>query len=463
MNRKWFIKGLILMRYPEAESNTLEFKRELPRNNQVLKTMIGFCNTFGGKLIIGVADDGEIVGIPEEQIEALIISLEQSIFDACNPTIIPHIYTQRFNDKSIMVIEVAEGMNKPYYLRSEGSENGTYIRLDRHTMQARDDMIKELSWKTHGMDYERLPVYRATVEDLDNDLIHKFLSERKNKGLAQADEQTLKSYDMIAYDQARKYPSVLGILLFGRNPQQYISEAMIICSHFNGIEGRETIATVDCEGTLFNQFNQAYSFITSRIYRSFAIQGLKRQEELEIPIEAIREALLNLIAHRNYHIKAPAKIAIYEDRVEFYSPGQFPGQFNPRHLLSGVSSLRNPGICKILREANYIEKLGSGFITIFSSYQKRGLKTPQVIDGGVFVKCVLPRKMQDVDGTAINDSFEKIKELFKIREEYSANEIAQNLGVSHTTIIRCLNKMIAQDILTKVGQHRNTKYRLIKH
>jgi Predicted transcriptional regulator containing an HTH domain and an uncharacterized domain shared with the mammalian protein Schlafen len=451
------------VRYPETESNTIEFKRELPRNNQVVKTIIGFCNTFGGKLIIGVADDGEIVGISEEEIEVLTVSLEQSIFDACNPTIIPHIYTQRFNDLPVMIIEVAEGMNKPYYLRSEGSENGTYIRLDRHTMQAREDMIKELSWKTHGIDYERLPVYRSTIEDIDSNLINKFLSARKNKGIAQLDEQTLRSYDIITYDQSRKYPSVLGILLFGRNPQQYISEAMIICSHFKGVEGRDAIATVDCEGTLFNQFNQAYSFIISRIYRSFTIQGLKRQEKLEIPEEAIREALLNLIVHRNYHLKAPAKIAIYDDRVEFYSPGQFPGQFNPKHLLSGVSSLRNPGICKILREADYIEKLGSGFITIFSSYQKRGLKVPQVIDGGVFVKCILPREMHDMDGIIITDDFTKIKELFRTRQEYTANEIAQHLGVSHTTIIRWLNKMITQGILTRTGQRRNIKYRLMKN
>jgi len=448
------------MRYPETESNTLEFKRELPRNNQVVKTIIGFCNSFGGRLIIGISDNGEIVGIPEDEIEAMTVSLEQSIFDACNPTIIPRIYTQRFNDQIVMVIEVAEGMNKPYYLRSEGTDNGTYIRLDRHTMQAREDIIKELSWKTHGIDYERLPIYRATIEDLDNKLINKFLSERKNRGIAQLDEQTLRAYDIITYDQARKYPSVLGVLLFGHNPQQYVSEAMIICSHFKGVEGREAVATVDCEGTLFNQFNQAYSFIVSRIYRSFTIQGLKRQEELEIPEEAIREALLNLIVHRNYHMKAPSKIAIYDDRIEFYSPGQFPGQFNPTYLLSGVSSLRNPGICKILREADYIEKLGSGFITIFSSYKKRGLKVPQVIDGGIFVKCILPREMQDDDGIIILDNFAKIQELFKTRKEYTANEIAHHLDVSHTTIIRWLNKMIAQGILMRTGQRRNIKYLL---
>src|SRR5262249_10518101 len=158
---------------------------------------------------------------------------------------------------------------------------------------------------------ECLPVRRASIEDLDKTKIKNFLDQRKGKNETKITDQLLKSYDLIAYEQTGCFPTVAGILMFGQNPQSYISESMIICSHFLGTSGRETLATVDCEGTLFDQFQQAYGFILSRLYRSFTIRGPKRDEDLEIPKEAVREALLNTLVHRNYHIKAPIKIAIF--------------------------------------------------------------------------------------------------------------------------------------------------------
>ncbi len=450
------------MQYPETESNTLEFKRELPRNDQIIKTIIAFCNTHGGRLILGVTDTRHIIGLSDSTIEKTMEIIDQSIFDACSPHIIPRLYIQRFEDKSVLVIEVSEGMNKPYYRRSEGLEKGTYLRLGRHTILANQDIIQELKWRSSGIDFERLPISQATIEDLDTPSIENFLSHRKNAGIAQLNEQTLKSYGIITYDQSRKYPSILGILLFGKNPQYYISEAMIICSHFQGIEGRETIATIDCEGTLFNQFHQAYAFIVNRLYRSFHIEALKRSEKLEIPEVAIREALLNIIVHRNYHIKSPAKIAIYDDRIEFFSPGQFPGPIIIENIKAGITYLRNPAICKILREASYVEKLGSGFITIFDSYEKANLEIPQIIEGENFVKCVLPRKMKKTTSVTSPNDTDKISNLLKITSEISVQDVMQLLSISRATAVRRLNDLIQKGQIERIGQKKNTRYKQSK-
>ena len=449
------------MRFNESESNVTELKREIPRNNQIIKTAIGFCNSHGGKLVIGVSDDRSIIGLSEKSIEDAMEVIDQSIFDACSPHIIPRLYVQRFEDKSVLVVEVSEGMNKPYYRRSEGMENGVYIRLGRHTIRANQEIIQELKWQSSGIDFERLPVFQATIEDLDKSAIKSFLANRKNHGAVLLDEHVMKSYNIITYNQSKKYPSVLGILLFGRNPQIYFSEAMIICSHFRGDVGRETIATIDCEGTLFDQFNQAFEFIRGRLSRSFTIKGLKRQEKLEIPEEAIREALLNMIVHRNYHIKAPAKIAIYDNRLEFFSPGQFPGPILVENLKSGITYLRNPAICKILREANYVEKLGSGFITIFASYEKYGLKTPQVIEGENYVKCILPREMKSVSEIEGQDDLEKIKELFVARNEITIKDVTKELSVSRATAVRRLNEMINKGLIKRIGHTKNIHYLLL--
>lgn len=155
----------------------------------------------------------------------------------------------------------------------------------------------------------------------------------------------------------------------------------MICSHFAGVEGREAMATKDCSGTLFEQYEEATAFILSRLYRSFTIRGFERQETLEIPEVALREALLNLLVHRNYHLKSPAKIAIFDNRIEFFSPGDFPGPLDTHNLLQGMSFLRNPALCRVFREAHLIEKLGTGLIALFDSYIQRDLPSPQVVEG----------------------------------------------------------------------------------
>src|SRR5271170_4849023 len=124
------------MKYPEVESSTLEFKTTLPENDQIIKTITGFCNRNGGKLIIGIQPDGTIASIPEEEIEKVMEYAHRSIFQASSPPIIPRVHSQRVADKTLLIIEVSSGMNKPYYRKSEGLDKGTYIRLGCSTVRA---------------------------------------------------------------------------------------------------------------------------------------------------------------------------------------------------------------------------------------------------------------------------------------------------------------------------------------
>lgn len=442
------------MRYPESESSTVEWKQDFPQNDQLIKTAIGFCNQFGGKLVIGVDNNGIITGITEGKIEQLLEYIDKAIYKATSPSIIPRVYTQRFEDKAVMVIEIAPGMNKPYYRSSEGIEKGTYIRLGRSTLRATKEILEELQWQSRGIDYECLPLRRAILEDLDNTKFQKFLEKRKSKDEAEISDPFLKAYDLIVNEQTGSFPTIAGILLFGHKPQRFLSEAMIICSHFLGTSGRDTLATVDCEGTLFEQFKQAYGFILSRLYRSFTIRGPKREEILEIPEKAIREALLNTIVHRNYHIKAPIKIAIYDDRIEFFSPGQFPGPMKIDHLKTGITYLRNPSICKIFREAGYIEKLGTGLLTIFASYEERQLKSPEFIEGENFVKCILPRKSQ-----APSEEAEKVLGLFKEAEEISIQDVMKFLSLSRASAGRRLKELMEKGSIVRSGHTKAVRYK----
>lgn len=445
------------MKYPLSESSNLEFKRELPDNNQIIKTVIGFCNQGGGQLIIGVADDGTVSGLAEKDIELTMVTIERSIYDACSPPIIPRISTQILENKRVIVIDVSEGMNKPYHRRSEGVTRGTYIRLGRTTAKATAEMIRELEWQARGIDFECLPVYQATKDDLDKEKIKAFLNERINGGKTLLSDETLKAYNLITYEHSKIYPSIAGVLLFGLRPQYFLSEAMIICSHFKGTSGREAIATVDCNGTLFDQFNQAFHFLTERLQRSFVIKSTKRDEKFELPTIAIREALLNMLVHRNYNIKSPCKIAMYDNRIEFFSPGQFPGPLDTKNLTQGISYLRNPMICKVMREAGLIEKLGSGFIEIFTSYAKMKLQDPTVIEGENYIKCILPRFSKRKFPIEEND-LDKLKQLLAIKPEITIGEIIQHLSVSRSTALRRINELVDAKFVKRIGQKKAVRY-----
>ena len=108
------------MKYPGVESSTLEFNSTIPENDQIIKTVIGFCNCNGGKLVIGVQSDGTITGMPEDEIQKMMEYLNKSIFEASSPPIIAGVHSQRIGDNTLLIIEVSSGMNKPYYRKSEG-------------------------------------------------------------------------------------------------------------------------------------------------------------------------------------------------------------------------------------------------------------------------------------------------------------------------------------------------------
>lgn len=445
------------MYYPEFESQILELKSEFPQNDQIIKTMIGFCNTSGGKLVIGVRNDGLILGVDENKMMQMMEWLEQSIYDATTPPIIPKVLSQRKGEKIILIIEVSSGMNKPYYRYSEGLEKGTYVRIGRSTMRASFEMIEELKWQSRGLSYDIMPLYQAKVDDLDQKKILEFLKQRKINAESFVTQEVLKNYKITYEEHTQVFPTIAGMLLFGKNVEYWLSEAMIICTHFAGTSGREAIASRDCKGPLFEQFKEAYEFIISRLNRSFSIRGPKRKEIMEIPEIAIRELLLNAIIHRNYHMRAPSKIAIYENRIEIFSPGSFPSPFPNLHM--GLTDVRNMAICNIFREAGYIEKLGSGFLTVFDSYAQRGLAEPEIINGDNFVKCILPRH-----GFGTREPItekQKILQLVLSNELLSAADVINATHIPRSTASRYLAELTKEGKILRSGQGKGTRYRSI--
>lgn len=453
------------MKYPCQESATIEFKRELPKNDQIIKTVVGFCNQKGGEIILGVDNDGTIFGVPEEKVSQLLEYLDKSIYDATAPAIVPRIFSQRFGEKLVVIIKVSEGMNKPYYIKAEGIKKGTYIRLGRTTSLAKPETIEELKWQSRprSLSYDSMPVYDATMDDMDVEKFRDFLTLRRHapKGPINI-EELLRSYFLITDERGYTYPTVAGIMLFGRDPQRFLPEAFIICSEYSGTSGRNVLATVNCMGSLFEQYFKAYKFVTDRLTHSFTIEGPRRKEILEVPEVAIREAIVNAVIHRNYHISAPSKVSLYDNRIEIFSPGDFPGQLTPDTLRCGISYIRNYAITKVFHEIGYIEKLGSGLNALFESYEERGLEEPSVAEGINFVKATLPRPSAKRSSTkeAMDEDLQRIIRLFKTAAELSIGDVIENAHINRASAGRRIALLVEKGILRKIGKGKGTRYAL---
>ena len=456
------------MKYPILESSEVEFKREIPQKDQIYKTIIGFCNQNGGKLYLGIADDGTVVGVDENEAHNHMEFLEKAILDISLPPIVTKIYSQRLGKKIIIIVEVAAGMNKPYYLKRDGLEHGVYVRVGRSTLLATPEMLTELRLEARGVAVEDTPVYRAQEADIDiskfkDFLEHRKVAQKKGKHSAISIAEALKAYGVIVEELGRIYPTVRGILLFGKDPQQFYSEARIMCNHFSGDEvGRKAIASQECLGTLDEQFDEAFNFVLDRLHKRWEIVGSRRREWHEIPVEAIREMIMNAVIHRNYNIPGCSKISIFNNRIEIFSPGGFLRPFVS--LRDGFTMLRNDGICKVFREKGLIETFGLGFLTLFSSYEKAGLPEPTVYDGGNFIKCILPRETPDTKLRKVvtEDALETIMELFSRAGAIAVSDVVAQLHMARTTATRNLNKLVLEGRLKKVGKGRGVCYKKLR-
>ena len=443
--------------FHEQESATLEFKEKLPSNDQLIKVVIGFCNQFGGRLMIGIADNLEIKGISESEARQALKAIPALIYESCFPPIIIRASVQQMANCCILIIDVSEGMNKPYYKKALGVQAGTYLRLGSSTLKATPELIADLQRQSRALSFDQSPVYSLNPSNLSSKEILAFLKQRTNSSpsLKKVDPTLLRALKLVLDEHGKSYPTVAGLLLFGSLSDAFFPESYILCTEFKGTEGRDILRSLECRGNLFVQLDQAYEFILASLSKSQKIVSKKREEHYEIPELAIREILINAIVHRNFAVPAPIKVAIFRDRIEIFSPGNFPGPLRTEDLEKGISYIRNPVICKIFREAGLIEKLGSGFATVFSLYRTHNLMKPIVIEGVNYIKCILPRlKAQDFpaqkDDQAILDLF--------LRSSFITLNQVTSLGMSRATAGRRLKALVEKKLLQTTGRGPATRY-----
>ena len=209
------------------EGKQLEFKRDLSSPVPILKTLVAFANSAGGRLVLGVDDGRRVVGInnpldDEERLANLIA-------DSIAPRLVPNIELLTVEGKTLLVIEVFLSGTRPHFLKSVGMEQGTYIRLGSTNRQADAQLIAELQRGVAGVSFDALPMPGLTIDSLDLKAI-----ARDFQGRRPVDERMLQSLRLLVLDQGRLVPSQGSILLYGLDRRQHFDDAWIQCGRFIG-------------------------------------------------------------------------------------------------------------------------------------------------------------------------------------------------------------------------------------
>ena len=354
------------------ESETVELKAIVVED--IKKEIIAFANCEGGKLYIGVQDDGTVSGLDNPDETSLQIS--NMVRDAIKPdlTMFLHYETVTVDGKKIVTVDIQQGTERPYYIAKKGLRpEGVYVRQGYSSVPATNTAIRRMIKETDGDHFEEM---RSLEQNLTFESAKKVFAERNVKfGLTQ-----MKTLGMVTQDGV--YTN-LGLLL----SDQCVHT--IKAAVFQGTTQSEFKDRKEFSGSLFRQMNETYDFIDFRNQTHSTFDKLYRIDRRDYPETAVREALLNLLVHREYSFRTSTFISLYADRLEFTSIGGLVSGVSLKDITMGISVCRNSKLANVFYRLELIEAYGTGIIKIMGAYEGTGM-TPQIETSDNAFKIILP-------------------------------------------------------------------------
>ncbi len=429
------------------ESKTIEYKREFTED--IKKTVTAFANTDGGKIFIGINNEKQIVGLKEP--DHVLLQVGNLIRDSIRPdvTLFTDLTISEQDGKPIVVIDVQRGTARPYYIAGKGIRpEGVYVRQGSATVPASESAILQMIKDTSGDSYENA---RSLNQNLSFDTATIFF----NKQEIAFGESQKKSLRLIASDGT--YTN-LGLLL---------SEQ---CSHtikiavFEGDTKNIFKERREFTGSLLSQLEETYHLIDRFNSTRAEVQGLERIDKRDFPPEAVREALLNAIVHRDYSFSSSTQINVFSHCMEFVTVGGLVKGVALDDILLGLSILRNPNLANIFYRLRLIEAYGTGIPKIMDAYEQHETKPHIEVSSNAF-KIVLPninsieiRSLGKVV-EAIDEREKRILEVFKEKDSITRKDLETSEGLSQATAGRVLRKMVQKGLLEKAGTGKMLVYR----
>ena len=483
-----------------GESKNVEFKEDLPEKSiKYMKSVVAFANGTGGKIIFGIADKTkEVIGFDKEDVFRKIDAIANAVSDSCEPAIIPDITLQTVDGKTIIVVEVSGGRQRPYYIKALGKEGGVYVRVAGTTRPADEYMIKELMFEGSNRYFDQALCTGLNVTDEDIDALCKAMKEQAIKNAHNEEQkasvkdvgrQQLRSWGVLIERDGKDYPSNAYAILTGCGGLHVATQ----CGVFKGTTKEVFVDRREYTGPIWEQIEEAFQFVLRNIHLGATIVGIYRQDVYEIPPDAIRELIINAAVHRSYLDHGNIQVAVYDNRLEITSPGKLPMGQTLERMKEGYSQIRNEALAYAFSYMNLIEHWGSGIPRIIGKVKAAGLREPEFIGGEVDLRINIYRgqtddasgdnnadKVPDSAGTVpdsanmmpdnadkVPDTIERLPDNEQERKIYqyvlengfiTTSMVAELLEVKQRRARAILQDMVEGNYLKKEGAARRTIY-----
>jgi predicted HTH transcriptional regulator len=428
-----------------SEGKTLEFKRDLTSPEKFLRTAVSFANTAGGIVLIGVEDKTRNVRgvrkpLDEEERIASLLS------DGVAPQLLPSIEVLSWRKKQVIAVEVYLSPNRPHYVKRLGPREGVYVRVGSSNRRADASLLAELKRGAENRSFDERPMTELDSEEIDFRALSESFAERRRLG-----KKDLETLRLVTRWQRRLVPTAGGVILYGKSRGRLFPDAWLRCGRFQGRDKRRIVDSRDLHGYPAEAIDEVLEFVSRHASRGLAIDGARHKERWEVPLLAVREAVINAVVHADYSQEgAPVRVAFFDDRIEVESPGLLPPGLTIEDIRQGVSKLRNRVIGRVFRELGLIEQWGSGIQRMTAACRELGLDEPRLEEVGTHFRVTIP--LIATGAKAMDEVETKILDYLKRAGPLPTSRIASFLGLSTRATRTRLNVLVGKGVIVPLGK-----------
>jgi ATP-dependent DNA helicase RecG len=444
------------------QSEPVAFKAEATAPARLAETLVALANADGGTLVVGVDPRSSRPHGLSDPGAALDRALRAAL-STDPPLIIPLPQITELDGEEVLAITVPPGLPHVY------SYKGKYlVRAGARNRSLNPRQLRRLMMERGAVSFESLVPDGARLDDVDLDKAERYLAGLGGLPGARHEEALLRRGCLAQIDGELR-PTYAGLLLFGSDAQRWVRSAETLVARYAGTTMDDRFVKEEIRGTLPEQIRRAEAFVLSNMRRGVRLLGLERVEETEYPAAAVREAIVNAVAHRDYQIRGDEiRILLFNDRVEFYSPGRLPGHVTVENLVHERFS-RNEVIVQVLSDMGFIERLGYGIDRMIRLMSEAGLPPPRFEETAAGFQVTLfghgtALISEEADARrwrhlGLNERQEKALVYLADRGRITNREFQELCPeVSAETIRRDLADLVRKNLLLKIGEKRATYY-----
>jgi len=444
-----------------GESEEVEFKKSTAQLDRALKSVCSFLNHKGGEVYFGISK-GKIVG--QDVSDQTLKSISQKIRQRIKPEISLEIKVLEIEDKKIIEVKIKEGDNKPYYL-----DGIAYKRVGTENVVVPPEELERIILEKRKRYWDSEICEEVRLEDIDVEKVRWFVKKAKTERNLKIDEKLPVSELLERLELAKNGELTnAAVLLFAKNPQKFFLQAETRCARFKGIKPVKPFIDMKVfGGSILDQVDKSLNFVLDHISMAvWLVSGqAAREERYEYPPDAVREAIINAICHRDYSLPSNMQIRVFDDRIEIWGCGPLPEPLTPEDLKRKHRSIpRNPLIAKCFFLIKYIEQWGTGTNDMIAACINWSLPEPEfeLVTGDLVVTIRKDIYTEDYLKTlGLNERQIKAVEYLKINKTLTSKKYAELFSITDRMARNDLRELINKKIIKRKGVSDKTTYYIL--